>query len=599
LINHKMGDKINHKKLEYFPLSMFKVEPENSESQIYELRNHVAKVKHKKVKARDDLQLPDDSLIHFGKENQPLLMCCVTMYNEPFIQLLQSLAGIYRNYYELCGIDESFKDRCHIVIIIDGYDKVDEEFLMKCEKAGLYNEFKTKRFRTVETPPGSDKPIHRFRNLNFINSDTMNDKVRVYGTNNISHCFSRMIKFPEFMNALTPQEQNDFVINNYGVYDFLLGSETKGKVKTKKFRHMPMPIHFNIKHKNQGKIESHKWFFKGFCEYMNPRYCQIIDCGSIPLWNSISYIIMHMEAIPNVGGACGEIECMLPEKSEDGQSITFMESVLIRSQYVEYKLSHYLDKSTETLFGFVSVLPGAFSTFRWECINGSPLDEFLKGAADEFGDMTKIRSCAEANKYLAEDRIMCLEIIAKKNCNYIIHYVPGAQCLTDPPTSLTQLIKQRRRWFNGSLFASIHVLKHMCKVWHRKKCSFIRNLFFMLLYLYMIIQMMLSFVIVGSFYAVFNIFLRSYLEYSQCFSFKAPANFVINLYILFLILTMMLSSTIEIQWAENGFRATSIFMGIFTIIMVGSSFLYIGDQLSNTLGIIFLFVYFLSFCLPL
>lgn len=105
------------------------------------------------------------------------------------------------------------------------------------------------------------------------------------------------------MNSLSTQESNDFIINNYTVYDFLLGNPTKGKVKTRKYKHLPMPVHFTIKHKNQGKIESHKWFFKGFCEYMNPKYCQIIDCGSIPLWNSISYLIMHMEAIPQVGGA--------------------------------------------------------------------------------------------------------------------------------------------------------------------------------------------------------------------------------------------------------------------------------------------------------
>lgn len=109
------------------------------------------------------------------------------MYNEPFSQLLQSLAGIYRAYYELVDIDENFKDRCHITIIADGYDKLDEPFLMRCEKAGMFNEFKTKRFRSVEAPPDSEKPVHVFRDLMFINTDTMNDKVRVYGTNNILH----------------------------------------------------------------------------------------------------------------------------------------------------------------------------------------------------------------------------------------------------------------------------------------------------------------------------------------------------------------------------------------------------------------------------
>ena len=248
------------------------------------------------------------------------------------------------------------------------------------------------------------------------------------------------------------------------------------------------------------------------CLYMKPKYIQIIDCGSIPLWKSISSIIWHMEAIPEVGGAWGEIEVMLPDKKEDDSAISLIENILLRSQYVEYKLSHYMDKAAESLFGFVSVLPGAFSTFRWECIEGQPVNEFLKGSRDDFRDASKIMSCNNANKYLAEDRIMWLEIIAKKGKEYVIHYVPDAKCLTDPPLSLTGLLKQRRRWFNGSLFASLHVLLNMWRIWRRGKWSFWRNLFYMVLYAFMIIQMALFFLLVGSFYGSFSIFLRAVLS---------------------------------------------------------------------------------------
>mmetsp|Transcript_25089 Transcript_25089/g.28853 ORF Transcript_25089/g.28853 Transcript_25089/m.28853 type:complete len:236 (+) Transcript_25089:576-1283(+) len=233
--------------------------------------------------------------------------------------------------------------------------------------------------------------------------------------------------YNEWLGAMSEKEQLDFNINGYGIYDFLLGDDKPGKVKDRKFKDMPMPVHMVIKHKNQGKIESHKWFFKGFCEYMQPEFVQIIDCGSIPLWNSISHIVMHMERFTDVGGACGEIECILLEKKDDGAEVNFTESVLMRAQYVEYKLSHYMDKAVESLFGFISVLPGAFSTFRWECINGDPLNEFLKGSKDEFADINSIMNCNVANKYLAEDRIMCLEIIAKKGSCYIMHYIPGAK----------------------------------------------------------------------------------------------------------------------------------------------------------------------------
>ena len=287
------------------------------------------------------------------------------------------------------------------------------------------------------------------------------------------------------------------------------------------------------------------------------------------------------------------------KNKDNGEAVGFIESVILRSQYVEYKLSHYLDKAAESLFGFVSVLPGAFSTFRWEAIKGKPLNEFLKGSKDEFGDITKIMHWADANKYLAEDRIMCLEIIAKENWDFILNYVPGAKCLTDPPLSLTGLIKQRRRWFNGSMFASLHVLKHMCKICDRKWSSFFRNIFFMLLYLYMLIQMVLSFIIVGSFYAVFTIFLRAILPYENWWGITNPANIIQNVYIMFLGLTLLLSTTIDINWAENGFRLCSFVMGLFTFLMIGWSIVYALNESIQSISVIALAVFLLTYMIPL
>lgn len=105
----------------------------------------------------------------------------------------------------------------------------------------------------------------------------MNDKKRVYGTNNIIHTFSRKVKFSDFLNAFSVDEQQKLEIEGYSINDFLLGSSKAGQVKNRSFYHIPIPLHFAIKHRNQGKIESHKWFFKGFCEYMNPKYAQILD----------------------------------------------------------------------------------------------------------------------------------------------------------------------------------------------------------------------------------------------------------------------------------------------------------------------------------
>ena len=41
-------------------------------------------------------------------------------------------------------------------------------------------------------------------------------------------------------------------------------------------------------------------------------------------------------------------------------------------------MGHAPDKANESFFGFNSVLPGAYSMFRWKAIKGEPLDEFFK-----------------------------------------------------------------------------------------------------------------------------------------------------------------------------------------------------------------------------
>lgn len=149
---------------------------------------------------------------------------------------------------------------------------------------------------------------------------------------------------------------------------------------------------------------------------------------------------------------------------------------------------------------------------------------------------------------------MCLEIIAKANASFIIHYIPGAKCLTDPPLSLTQLVKQRRRWFNGSLFATIHVMKSMYRIWARKWTSFIRNFFYMILYAYMILLLILSYIIVGLFYAAFSVFIRAVLPSDTCLSVTQAANVLENVYLIFLFFCLMLSTTVQVNYAETGFR---------------------------------------------
>lgn len=52
---------------------------------------------------------------------------------------------------------------------------------------------------------------------------------------------------------------------------------------------------------------------------------------------------------------------------------------------------------------------------------------------------------------------MCLGIHA---LGYDLAYLPDAESVVDPVTSLTRLMGQRRRWINGSWFAFNYVKEH-------------------------------------------------------------------------------------------------------------------------------------------
>lgn len=88
-----------------------------------------------------------------------------------------------------------------------------------------------------------------------------------------------------------------------------------------------------------------------------------------------------MDQAVNCGGCCGEIEVFSPdfdELTDDAKKCTsFERTMLFHAQYYEYKISHFIDKSFESFTGMISVLPGAFSMFRWEAMKGKPLKKFF------------------------------------------------------------------------------------------------------------------------------------------------------------------------------------------------------------------------------
>lgn len=74
---------------------------------------------------------------------------------------------------------------------------------------------------------------------------------------------------------------------------------------------------------NGKKLNSHLWFFRGFCDFLKPDYVMLIDCGLEPDGNALYKFFTAMEYDKNLGGVCGFMG-LRPERviSEGGDDVS-------------------------------------------------------------------------------------------------------------------------------------------------------------------------------------------------------------------------------------------------------------------------------------
>lgn len=106
-------------------------------------------------------------------------------------------------------------------------------------------------------------------------------------------------------------------------------------------------------------------------------------------------------------------------------------------------MSNILDKPLESVFGYITVLPGAFSAYRWhalqnDSVGNGPLKEYFKGetleSAVDADLLTKNMYLAEgesraylvgvriedADKLLFVDRVLCWELVSKRQSRWVL-----------------------------------------------------------------------------------------------------------------------------------------------------------------------------------
>lgn len=386
--------------------------------------------------------------VKYGRETE--LVICVTMYNEDEYAFARTMHGIMKNVAHLCSRAKSAtwgKDlwkKVQVVIVADGRNKVNEAVLQLLTATGCYQD-------NLARP--------------YVNNKKVN-----------AHLF-------EYTTQISIDENLKF----------------KGDEKSL----TPVQVLFCLKEKNQKKINSHRWLFNAFCPVLDPNVVVLLDVGTKPDNHAVYNLWKAFDKDSNVAGAAGEITAM------KGKGWVNLLNPLVASQNFEYKMSNILDKPLESLLGYITVLPGALSAYRYIALKNhadgtGPLASYFKG--EDLLNSRRLTNSKtnffEANMYLAEDRILCWELVAKRNESWVLKFVKHATGETDVPDTIPEFLSQRRRWINGAFFAALYALRHTSRIWETDH-SYSRKFWLCVEFLYQFVSTLFSFFSLSNFYLTF------------------------------------------------------------------------------------------------
>lgn len=340
------------------------------------------------------------------------IICCLTVYNEPGIAILVSIASLIRNLSYLYIKNEiSIADNTILCIVADGIENMSDTA--------------TELFSELEISFSVDQGV--CINDRLISYDQINSLMSKMGLNNEENrCWAEVYR-ASFKNWKSSTQD----------------IETDHSKK--------IHILSCVKGRNRGKLDSHWWFFKIICTAYNPAFCIQIDAGTAPADNAIFNCIRSFKTNPAAGAIAGMILINPPGLLAD------LIHIWQSGDFIYQKLMNW---PTEVLLGYLTVIPGQFSFYRWKAIyvkevNYSYKDSIVTPLENYFRGLRQLGPF-ESNMFLAEDRILGFEILSNGKSNWDLIYVPSVIAITEPCDTLKELLQQRRRWNNSC---------HACHIW--------------------------------------------------------------------------------------------------------------------------------------
>jgi len=222
-----------------------------------------------------------------------------------------------------------------------------------------------------------------------------------------------------------------------------------------------------IKNKNHGKLHSHKCFFEIICNLYTPEYFLQIDVGTSPEESAIYLMWKHLDENQNIAATAARSHLPSPTNPLD---------LIAVWQFCDIALERIINWPTEILMGNLSVLPGQLSLTRMKSIttNNSSNQRSPKVLDNYYKGLDKLDPL-EANMYLAEDRVLGLEMVFQNKNQWELGYETRSEATVDACETWGELLKQRRRWICSSIACRISMLSRMKIIFSNNERSLIQK----------------------------------------------------------------------------------------------------------------------------
>jgi len=265
--------------------------------------------------------------------------------------------------------------------------------------------------------------------------------------------------------------------------------EDSGKLRDYKFT-----LSFIIKIDNRRKHNSHEWFFSAFVPSKMPAFMFLTDAFTKFQPDTLMNLISTMQRDNRISVSTGRQRVMSKfQQRQEDEMLFSMSDWLRRVQCFDFESSNCVYNGAFALAGFLPVVPGPCGLFRYDhmCTPGvgtgknpdgtdrTPVEWYLhviNTPAEKTGWI-------QGNLKLAEDRVLSYAAVLKTKRPAFMSFVTSAVFFFESEGKLSMLIKQRRRWINGTVAGYIWLLSEL---WGKSSLSIFR---FIYIYTLILIQL--------------------------------------------------------------------------------------------------------------